>query len=175
MRQVSHYIHVYTNNLFEYCVYSIEYFLGRPENTNALRFQQNILIKDNIMRYCGFGFGAQRPDTGSAAHIKGWDHHNPLDENFKVENNVFDRSRYMLVHVAATKKEWLPEFNKNIYIQYLGEPTSTLGRVGTVPTTLTDYTENIREVMDAASFDREGGVYFCERDNLYDIPEYRVN
>lgn len=164
----------YTRNLFEYCVYSIEYFLGRPDSTNALRFQQNILIKDNIMRYGGFGFGIQRPDKGCVALLKSWDHHNPLDENFLIEGNVFDRSRYMLIHCAATKKEWIPEFNKNIYVQYLGEQTSSLGQIGTVPTTRTDYTENIRELMDESSFDKEGGVYFCERDELYDLPDYSI-
>lgn len=164
----------YTRNLFEYCVYSIEYFLGRPDSTNALRFQQNILIKDNIMRYGGFGFGIQRPDKGCVALLKSWDHHNPLDENFVIEGNVFDRSRYMLIHCAATKKEWIPEFNKNIYVQYLGEQTSSLGQIGTVPTTRTDYTENIRELMDESSFDKEGGVYFCERDGLYDLPDYSI-
>lgn len=163
----------YINNLIEYCTYSIEYFLGKAVVPDTVRFQRDIYIENNILRYSGFGFGEQRPEyDGPAAHIKGWDSYNPLDENSFVRNNIFDRGRHMLIHVGAVKQHWVPTYDNNIYIQYLGEKTSSLGRYGQNPTKLTPYTENIREVMTEMNLDANAGIYFAERDELYDLPDF---
>ena len=163
----------YTNNLIEYCTYSIEYFLGQNKDSDSLRFQRDIYIENNILRYSGFGFGEQRPEYDCpAAHIKGWDSFSALDENSFVRNNIFDRGRNMIIHVGTSQKHWLPIYNNNIFIQYLGETTSTLGRYGKNPTTLTPYTENIREVMTEMNLDANAGIYFAERDELYDLPDF---
>ena len=163
----------YTRNLVEYCTYSLEYFLGMPDSINGIRFQQNILVKDNIFRYAGFGFGEQRPEYDCpAAHIKGWDHFNPLDENYVYEGNIFDRSRNMMIHCGAGKKQWLPKFRNNIFIQYLNGPESTLGRYDINPTKLIPYNENVREAADEMGLNTEGGLYFAEKDWLYDLPDF---
>ncbi len=163
----------YTNNLIEYCTYSIEYFLGNNTDTASLRFQRDIYIENNILRYSGFGFGEQRPEYDCpAAHIKGWDSYSALDENSFVRNNIFDRGRNMLIHVGTSQKHWLPTYDNNIFIQYLGEETSTLGRYGQNPTTLTPYTENMREVMTEMNLDPNAGIYFAKRDELYDLPDF---
>jgi len=106
----------YTNNIVEKCIYSVESFLAKPVDTVSYQME-NILIKDNIFRLSGFGWGYQRPDKGGAAHIKSWDHYNKAF-NFVIEDNVFDRSRNHLLSVQAYRKEWFPILRKNKYVQY---------------------------------------------------------
>ena len=79
----------------------------------------------------------------------------------------------MLIHCGASKAQWLPSFSENVFVQYLGEPTSTLGRYKPNPTSVVPYTENIREMMNEMNLDPEAGVYFAERDELYDLPDYQ--
>lgn len=166
----------YTNNLIEYCIYNYEYFLGKASAVECVRFQQNILVKNNIMRYAGFGFGEQRPSPDNyfpAAHIKGWDHDNNLDENYVVEGNIFDRARNMMFHCCAVKSQYLPVFKNNIYIQYDNQFPATFARWGVkgeakdIP-----YDENLRNVMNEFGIDPNGGVYFTQKDWLFDLPDY---
>ncbi len=116
---------IYTNNIVEKCTYSVEYFLANPIDTVSYQMD-NILIKNNIFRYSGFGWGYQRPDKGGAAHIKSWDHYNKAF-NFFIEGNVFDRSRNHLLSIEAKRKEWLPILRRNKYVQY---ENSSLGIYG---------------------------------------------
>ncbi len=162
---------LYRNNLIEYCIYSIEYFLGVPaEGSGATRFMKKTVIKDNIMRYAGFGFGEQRPDKKSAAHIKSWDHYNN-SEDFVIENNIMDRSRHMLVHVAAFNKEWLPESRNNTYIQYLNH-TGTFGRYAQTPSANIPYSEDIKKVLDEQNIEKDANIYFAENDDISEIPNW---
>ena len=134
----------YTNNLIEYCTYSIEYFLdeshnpGKPAESKYSTDEQvmkNVVIRGNIMRFAGYGWGDQRPDKTAAAHLKGWDHANPAD-GYIVENNIFDRSRYMLIHCGAALAEDLPVFSGNIFLQNTG---GRFGRYSENPTSLLMY------------------------------------
>lgn len=118
----------YHHNLIEYCTYSVEYALQK-QTTDEDYSMQNINISDNIMRYAGYGFGDQRPDKANAAHIKSWDLEN-RSRNMVIKDNVFDRGKYGLLHIAAEKKEWLPALTGNTYIQNLD---SDLGRLGVLP------------------------------------------
>lgn len=108
----------YTNNLFEYNTYSVEYFLSRQESGNKSKMK-NVLIKDNIMRYSGYGWGEQRPDKGSAAHIKSWCHTNAAEE-FYIEDNIFDRALHRMYHIGAWNAESVPKLKNNTYIQNYG-------------------------------------------------------
>lgn len=105
---------LYRGNLIELCTYSIEYFLDASDDVKQT--MRNIRFEDNICRYAGCGFGDQRPDRSTPAHIKGWSHTNPAMD-FTIENNIFDRSHISLVDLGATKPEWLPIFRGNTYIQ----------------------------------------------------------
>ena len=108
---------LYANNLIEDCVYSIEYFLGRKD-TNQSHYMENILVANNLMRRAGYGWGKQRPDKETPAHIKSWSHHINHATNFRIENNIFDRSTHDLLNIAAAQKEWLPTLYENTYIQH---------------------------------------------------------
>lgn len=110
----------YKNNLIEYCTWSIEYYLGAPaDGTSPERMMSDIVIEGNICRFAGFGWGNQRADTRTYAHIKSWDHMN-TSENFVIRNNVFDRSSAMLIHISASDQKSLPVTEKNTYIQIMG-------------------------------------------------------
>ncbi len=168
----------YRNNLFEKCIYSIEYFLGKPDSDDTVRYQENIIMENNIMRYAGFGFGEQRPDIGSAAHIKGWDHYNKTTENFVIRNNIFDRSRHMLIHCGAGDESWLPKFENNVYIQYISDikysdktsANPTLGRYSKNPTANLKFDLGVRQTMKMKGIEEKPELYFAERDYLWDLP-----
>ena len=112
----------YENNLFERCIYSIEYFCGQ-NNPDFDAKMVNILMKGNICRYAG-GFGWQRPNR-VARHIQGGWLNNRIpcykSENFVIENNIFDRSIDVLVSCGPIEQAWLPEMKGNTYIQYAGK------------------------------------------------------
>lgn len=123
----------YRGNLIENCSYSIEYFLEQSDNNNQI--MRNILIEDNICRFSGFGWGDQRPDKNTPAHLKGWNHKNPSDR-FVIRNNVFDRSRYMMIHCGADDPKHLPVFRDNTFIQFKG---GVFGKYGKNPPDMTIY------------------------------------
>lgn len=166
----------YTDNLIEYCIYNYEYFLGKADSADSVRFQQNILVKGNIMRYAGFGFGTQRPESDTyfpAAHIKGWDHYNYLDENYVIEDNIFDRSRNMVFHCVAGKKQYLPELKNNVIIQYNDTHPAYFGRWGVMGETKdTPYDENVKAFVEEKAENSTNGIYHAEKDWLFDLPDY---
>ena len=112
---------VYADNVIEDCVYNIEYFGGQGANENVIRDGRNLVIKNNILRRAGYGWGNQRPDSNSCAHIKSWTHRNEYDKGtYIVENNIFDRSMWKLSETTATYTAWCPIYTNNTYVQYLG-------------------------------------------------------
>ena len=115
----------YKRNLVEYCVYSIEYFLEKTEENNE-SIIKDCEMSDNILRSSGYGWGQQRHNTHTPAHIKGWSYENTA-KDFVIKNNVFDRSAYRMLHLVAKKEESLPKMFGNVYIQHLG---ATLGQYG---------------------------------------------
>ncbi len=128
---------LYKGNLIENCIYSIEYFLGKPERKEVKRHMSGVRITDNIMRRCGYGFGNQRPNKGPDVHIKSWDHFNEADDMI-IENNIMDCGAHQLIHIAAEYEKWLPVIKGNIFIQNCG---GDFARLGAVPTKVIPYTD----------------------------------
>ena len=104
---------------------SIEYFVGKAANDSE-RYMDSITIYNNILRRSGFGWGMQRPDKETPAHIKSWNHYNRAS-NFVIRNNIFDRGAVGLLDIEADNEEWLPALQDNTYIQFTDIPTGTLG------------------------------------------------
>lgn len=116
---------VYSNNVIEDCVYSVEYFNATDYN-HYIRDGRDYVIENNIMRRAGYGWGKQRPDNETVEHIKGWTGLNHYDKDtFIIRNNIFDRSTRSLIQINPALEEWLPIMENNVYIQvyggYLGE------------------------------------------------------
>lgn len=114
----------FSDNVMEYCNYSIEYFLTSTDNS----YIENFTISNNLMWYAGEGFCSQRPDKTGNTHIKSWLHQNRLKGYFNIKNNLFALAQrylsetYDITGIGAN-------YDSNIYIQrvtkYLGQNAST--------------------------------------------------
>ena len=160
---------VYRNNLIENCVYSIEYFVGLPvPGIERERYMKHTVIKDNIMRYCGFGFGMQRHDKLNPAHIKTWRHYNKSSD-FVIENNIFDRSRVSMVCSTAYESQWLPEYKNNIFIQYDKLEGANFGKHATAnldyDAEVIPYDEKVGVNIEKLGFS-DNKIFFAEIDEL---------
>jgi hypothetical protein len=80
---------------------------------------KNIKMHDNVLRFSGYGWGQQRHNKHTPAHIKGWSYTN-VAYDYEVYNNVFDRSAFRLLHLVALKDEYCPTMHDNTYIQNAG-------------------------------------------------------
>ncbi len=116
----------YTENLVEHCVYSIEYFLYKNKGPDDSCYE-NCEMDNNILRLCGYGWGQQRHNKDTPAHIKSWDAANTVSKNFCIHDNIFDRSGYRLVHLVADTKNSCPKMYGNVYVQNEG---GLLGQYG---------------------------------------------
>ncbi len=115
----------YFNNVVEYCTYSIEYFLEKTMN-DTQSYMENIQIHDNVLRYSGYGWGRQRHNQDTPAHIKGWEYEN-TSKNFVIYNNIFDLSTHRMIHIVSKEKDSLPRLISNTYVQNRG---AMLGQFG---------------------------------------------
>ena len=135
---------LYKDNLVEYCVYAIEYFLEKGiENQSSM---SNIEICGNILRYSGYGWGQQRHNTHTPAHIKGWSYVNTAS-NFKIHHNIFDQAGYRMVHLVAREKESLPQLYENTYIQKSGGMLGQYGENRKQEPEIEFFGENVEEII----------------------------
>ena len=88
----------------------------------------NLIMNGNFLRNSGYGWGQQRHNKDTPAHIKGWEYQNTASD-YRIENNIFDRSAYRLVHIVAKDKQSLPVMSGNCYIQ---NENYLLGQFGSV-------------------------------------------
>ena len=129
----------FTNNVMEYCNYSVEYFLDYGKN-NANDFE-NFLISGNHMWYAGYGLCSQRPDKGQDAHIKSWKHANQNKGNFIVSNNLFAIAKTYITETYSMNENQGAQYDSNTYIQFLNR---YLGRNDKADCA-TRFTRNVRE------------------------------
>jgi len=109
---------LYKDNLVENCVYSIEYFL-EMNNGDTESYMENIEMCGNFLRNSGYGWGQQRHNTHTPAHIKGWSYRNNAS-NFSIHDNIFDRAAYRMLHLVAEEDSSCPLMYGNTYIQHIG-------------------------------------------------------
>ena len=125
----------YSNNLIEYCTYSVEYFWRCVDSSdNSIHpstfYMEDISIADNIMRFSGYGWGNQRPDIDSAAHIKSWDSSPDPARSFTISGNTFDTAWFGLIKISSSASSSLPAMNGNTYIQQSGKKLGYYGVIG---------------------------------------------
>ncbi len=164
----------YESNLFENCIYSIEYFAKKSLKNGATVLMENIRIADNIMRNAGYGFGSQRTlldkDWNMGTHIMGWHRaENLTNGNFVIENNIFDRTLYSspdrpikhntsIILTCAEYEQWLPTFSGNTYVCEAGNQFAYKGKMvteGPIPFVKAEEGLSAEEVFD----DKEGKIY----------------
>ncbi|MBE6705686.1 MAG: hypothetical protein E7583_10505 [Ruminococcaceae bacterium] len=162
----------YNCNLVEDTTYSIEYFLtfadpNALEEGEALgkRYMKNVEMCGNILRRSGYGFGDQRPDKSRAAHIKGWNHDNPA-MNYTIHDNIFDTSKYMLLHIGAAHHKYLPKLWNNTYVSGSDEKAS-FGEYGDFTK---DADERIYKMINYdESFEKDIEELVCEDGSIFVI------
>ncbi len=104
----------FTNSVYDYCNYSMEYFLTvGPEDTTYIK---DFEISGNLCWYAGEGLCEQRPSKTENAHIKSWGHNNYIKGNFNIKNNLFAYAGNVLVETIS-KNNVPATYDGNIYIQ----------------------------------------------------------
>lgn len=150
----------YTDNIIEKCVYGIEYFLGTYNKDNG-SYMDDIVMSGNIIRLSGYGWGQQRHNVDTPALIKGWSYENPAS-NFKIYNNIFDRSAYRMLHLVAKKAESCPDMHDNTYIQHLGGMIGQYGANEVKEPEIEIFDENAEDKILNIFGDKDAKVYFIE-------------
>ena len=148
----------YTNNVITYTSYPVEYFINEP-NAGVTHAYLGLEISDNIIRYTGYGFGDQRPDKTAAAGIKSWNTYNAAD-NYVMNNNIFDRSKYNLIQLGAFAAAWMPKMDGNTYIIEEGGEFGNIGDTdgGTAVTAIA-----LQKYVEANSKDKNAKVYVLKK------------
>ena len=109
---------LYKDNIVEDCVYSIEYFLEKNKADDDSRIE-NCEICNNLLRRSGYGWGQQRHNVDTPAHIKGWSYDNTA-QSFSIHHNIFDRAAYRMIHTVSKYKDSCPVMYANTYVQKKG-------------------------------------------------------
>jgi len=144
----------YKNNLIEKCVYGIEYFLDMTKGDED-SYMKGIEMRGNIIRESGYGWGQQRHNTDTPALIKGWSYVNRASD-YVIEDNIFDRSAYRMLHLVARDKESLPVMKNNTYIQKDGLKLGQYGYNRETEPENTDFSEKaVKEIFG----DKDAKVY----------------
>ena len=149
---------LYRNNLIEKCVYGIEYFLDKI-NGEKESIMENVEISGNFIRLSGYGWGQQRHNTDTPAHIKSWNFSNTA-KNFTIKNNIFDRSAYRMLHLVCDDEMSLPMLCGNTYIQ---SKDGILGQYGTVcdgGLELQMFNEDVYKITAEKFGDKSAEIYF---------------
>ena len=117
----------YLNNVIEYCVYSIEYFVSgcEPENPSVMT---NFQIESNYMWYASRGFCEQRPpiDRTWGAHIKGrCSRTGNRATGYVIKNNVFVDGKDRLLQITSNLynvdgSDSMPSFSGNLFVEQYG-------------------------------------------------------
>ena len=154
---------VYSNNVMDKCQYSIEYFFGGP-STDGAEFERtgtNVLFTGNLCRRAGYGFGSTRRDLNSQRHIRSGGSRNEFYD-FRIENNIFDRSVYELCQTTCLMDKNKPSYDGNVYIQGLRNRLYSHGATDSAYMTITAEDEIKTELGDKNAL-----VYFVDH-----IPSY---
>jgi hypothetical protein len=136
---------LYRDNLIENCVYSIEYFLEK-ENGDTESLIENCKICGNIMLDSGYGWGQQRHNVNTPAHIKGWSYENTA-KNFEISDNVFSGAAYRMIHIVAKEEESLPIMRKNTYAQKKGFMLGQYGANHNAEPPILPFDEKVKNVI----------------------------
>ena len=136
---------LYRDNLIEDCVYSVEYFLEK-ENGDTESLIENCKICGNVMLDSGYGWGQQRHNVNTPAHIKGWSYENTA-RNFEISDNVFSGAAYRMIHIVAKEADSLPVMRKNTYAQKNGLIFGQYGANHDIEPPILPFDENVKDVI----------------------------
>ena len=148
---------LYENNVFDKCVYGIEYFLDMTEGDTE-SYMKNVKMQGNIFLNGGYGWGQQRHNKHTPALIKGWSYYNAASD-FKICDNIFCRSAYRMVHLVAEKEEYCPKMSRNVYIQKLGGMIGQYGGKESGEPPILPFDENAEDTIKNTLGEKDAKVY----------------
>ncbi len=150
----------YLNNLVEYCSYSIEYFLEKriPGNESII---SNCEIAGNLLLNSGYGWGQQRHNVDTPAHIKGWSYDNTATD-FSIHDNVFGRAAYRMLHLVAKDEESCPVMYHNKYVQSLGGMLGQYGANKDKEPEILPFDESAESYVSEVLKDENASVYYAK-------------
>lgn len=120
----------YTNNLLEYSVYNIEYFLRDTQGK-----YKDVEFSGNIVRYAGYGWGTlARGNNKDATNIRGVVTSGV--ENFVINNNIFYMGTPNLIRIEVDRADQMPIFEGNTYV--VSEKDNIFAQKGQKHTKATD-------------------------------------
>ena len=151
---------IYRDNLVEYCVYGIEYFLEMNNGDNQ-SLMSSIEMCGNFIRHSGYGWGQQRHNKHTPAAIKGWSYENRATD-YSVHNNVFDRAAYRMLHLVARKDEYCPKMYENTYVQFKGGMIGQWGGNENGEPPIEIFDENAEEKIKNIFKDKDAKVYIID-------------
>ena len=151
----------YTGNLIEYCVYSIEYFLSQTKGTDSR--MDGLEIDHNFLRFSGYGWGQQRHNTWTPAHIKSWTFENPAHD-YSIHDNVFDRAKYRLLHLCCETERDYPRVDSNTYVQTFGRALGQFGADEVAPPPVLTFFETSDADIQTVVGDHNATVYYIKED-----------
>lgn len=152
---------LYKDNLIEYCVYGIEYFLEMNcGDTDS--FMENVEMCGNIIRYGGYGWGQQRHNKHTPSLIKGWSFYN-RGFNQTIHHNIFDRSAYRMIHLVARKTEYCPTLHDNTYIQNEGGMLGQWGGNGEKEPETVMFSDKVDEIIEDVYGDKNAKAYIVRK------------
>ena len=129
----------FCDNLVEYCVYNIEYYVSQENGRITDTVYQN-----NILRFAGYGFGSENrigSNTRYAANICNYARQMPSSD-FSVIGNVLDSPRYNQLTVGCPNLSGVgPTVTGNSYIQKNAEVALILGEDGSKTSLTADSAE----------------------------------
>ena len=150
----------YLDNVIERCVYAIEYFLDMTEGDTE-SYMRDIVISGNILRLSGYGWGQQRHNFYTPAHIKGWSYVNQASD-YHIVGNVFDRAAYRMLHLVALDAKSLPEMRSNTYVQTLGKCLGQYGANKEKEPPILTFAENAEACIRDSFCEVDPTVFFVE-------------
>lgn len=148
---------LYKDNLVENCVYGIEYFLDMNEG-DVESYMDQIEMCGNIIWNSGYGWGQQRHNKETPAHIKGWSYVNKAS-NYKIHDNIFGPAAYRMLHLVALEESSCPQMYDNTYIQNIGGMIGQYGGNEVSEPPILPFDEKAEETIRTVFGDKNAKVY----------------
>ena len=152
---------LYKDNVVENCVYGIEYFLDMKDSSDP-SYMDQIEMCGNIIWNSGYGWGQQRHNKETPAHIKGWSYINKAS-NYSVHDNIFGPAAYRMLHLVALEESSCPQMYNNTYIQNLGGMLGQYGANSVSEPPILPFDENVEETIKTVFGDENATVYTIKK------------
>jgi len=129
----------------------------------AQLWQEQVEMDHNMLRFSGYGWGQQRHNAWTPAHIKSWNFENPA-RDYQIHDNLFDRSKFRLLHLCCTTMADYPVVDHNAYVQTFGRTLGQFGADGVSdPPILSFFETSDKEILEVVG-DKHPTVYFIKQD-----------